>query len=79
MLIFTNKALSWTGYEKDSTNMIEISQGNLVREGLVIDFFDANNSQTHQAEVLLLEYDGSFTKLILFDIDLQKEREFLMD
>lgn len=67
------------GYERDSTNIIDIGPDNLTRVGLVIEIFDLNDSQSHEAEVISMEDNGNSLELVLFDIDLQKERVFLME
>ncbi|MDA7705749.1 DUF5334 family protein [Rickettsiales bacterium] len=72
-------SFAWIGYEKDSTNMMEIGSGNLVREGLVIEFFDFNENKMHEAEVTQMQDDGNMIELTLFDVDLQKKRIFLME
>ena len=72
-------SLAWTGYEDNSTNMIDIGKGNLVREGMIIEFFDFNENKIHEAEVILREYYGNVVELTLFDMELQKERIFLME
>lgn len=72
-------SLAWTGYEDNSTNMIDIGKGNLVREGLIIEFFDFNENKIHEAEVILIKYHGNMVELALFDMELQKKRIFLME
>tara|TARA_B110000259_G_scaffold41282_1_gene47379 strand:+ start:16212 stop:16496 length:285 start_codon:yes stop_codon:yes gene_type:complete len=76
---FVSSSFAWVGHEKDSTNMIDIGPNNLTRVGLVIEIFDLNNNQSHEAEVISMEDDGNSLELVLFDIDLQKERVFLME
>jgi hypothetical protein len=77
--VFTSNSFAWVGHEKDSTNMIDIGVNNLTRVGLIIEIFDLNDSQSHEAEVISMEGDGNSLELVLFDIDLQKERVFLME
>lgn len=78
-ILFSNISFAWIGYEDNSTNMIDIGQGNLVREGLIIEFFDFNENKIHEAEVISREYHGNMVELTLFDMELQKERIFLME
>ncbi|MFT4718671.1 MAG: hypothetical protein ACI9IL_001008 [Rickettsiales bacterium] len=77
--VFTSNSFAWMGYERDSTNIIDIGPDNLTRVGLVIEIFDLNDSQSHEAEVISMEDNGNSLELVLFDIDLQKERVFLME
>tara|TARA_Y100000389_G_scaffold38141_1_gene32440 strand:- start:10083 stop:10361 length:279 start_codon:yes stop_codon:yes gene_type:complete len=74
-----NPSFAWTGYEKDSTNIIDIGSGSLTRIGLIISFFDFVDNKSHDAEILSMENNGNFLEITLFDIDLQKERIFLME
>jgi hypothetical protein len=79
IIFFAHHCFAWTGFEENSRTMIDIGPGNLTREGLVIEFFDFADGELHDAEVLSMEEDGSFLILVLFDMDLQKERTFLME
>lgn len=79
-LIFLSlSARCWDGIDIKNRSLIEIGSGNLVREGLFIDFYDCEDGILHEAEVVLIEYlpDGN-ARLILKDLELSSKREFIM-
>ena len=78
-LILINSAISWTGYDYDNKTQIEIEAGNLVRENLVIQFYDNHDDNYHTAKIIYMDADAGGTKIILQDLDLKKERTFFME
>ncbi len=74
----TKACLAWDGYDYDNKTAIEIETGNLVREGLVIQFYDSKANDYHAAKVLFMESDAGGTRIQLQDLDSQKERVFIM-
>jgi hypothetical protein len=73
------QALAWRGYDFENKADIEIGDGNLVREGLIIQFYDNQSDNFHTAKVIFLEGMAGGTRLQVFDEDLQKERTFIME
>ena len=69
---------AWSGYDYDNKTQIEIGPGNLVREGLIIQFYDSKIDNYHTAKVLFVDEIAGGTRIQLEDLDLKKERTFLM-
>lgn len=78
ILLNTLPALAWTGYDYDNKTEIEIPQGNLVREGLIIQFYDSKIDNYHTAKVLFSDEVAGGTRIQLNDLDSKKERTFIM-
>lgn len=70
---------AWNGYDFNSKVEIDIGEGNLVREGLTIQFYDSKTDAYHSAVVLLLESAPGGTMLQVQDLDLKMERTFIME
>ncbi len=77
-LIFSNSVLAWSGYDFDNKTDIEIGDGNLVREGLTIQFYDAKEDNYHTAKVLFMESIAGGTRIQIDDLDSEKERTLIM-
>lgn len=73
-----NNANAWSGYDYDNKTEIDIGPGNLVREGLVIQFYDNRSDNFHTARVLFSEEIAGGTRLQIQDLDSKKERTFIM-
>lgn len=73
-----NSAFAWTGYDYDEKTTIEIEEGNLVREGLVIQFYDYKLDKYHAAKIIFMESVVDGTRLQVMDLDAKKERIFIM-
>lgn len=76
--LHANQSYSWTGYDYDNKTEIDIGPGNLVREGLVIQFYDSKTDNFHTAEILFMDSVVGGTRIQLKDLDIKKERTFLM-
>lgn len=72
-------ALAWRGYDFENKIDIDIGEGNLVREGLMIQFYDNQTDNFHTAKIIFMEGMAGGTRLQIFDEDLQKERIFIME
>lgn len=73
-----NTSYAWTGYDYDNKTEIEIGPGNLVREGLIFQFYDAKTDNYRTAKVLFVESVAGGTRIQLKDLDSKKERTFIM-
>jgi hypothetical protein len=76
--IIANVAYAWSGYDYDNKTEIDIGQGNLVREGLMIQFYDNKADDFKTAKVLLMEEIAGGTRIQVQDLDSKKERTFIM-
>lgn len=74
----TKSVLAWSGYDFDSKTTIEIEQGNLVKEGLIIQFYDYNLDKYHNAKINFIDSVVDGTRIQLEDLDAKKERTFIM-
>ncbi len=78
-LIFPKKLLAWDGYDYETNSAIEIGSGNLVREGLVFEYFDSRSNEYRSAEVIELNSLGDESELIVIDLEDDKQRTFIME
>jgi len=70
-------SLAWDGVDQNRNSPIEIGPGNLVREGLVIDFYDS--SELHTGRVITMNEIGNGTELVVADFnENNEERTFIM-
>ncbi len=78
--LFTNLSLvfAWEGYDYQNKTSIDISEGNLVREGYVIQFYDSKDDNFRTAKVNSIQSVAGGTEIIVFDLDSKKERQFIM-
>jgi hypothetical protein len=74
----TNSAYAWNGYDYDNKTEIEIGPGNLVREGLVIQFYDSKDDQYHTAKISFIDEVAGGSRIQLRDLDTKKDRTFIM-
>lgn len=73
-----NSGYAWTGYDYDNKTEVEIGPGNLVREGLVFQFYDSKADNYHTAKVLFMDSVAGGTRIQLRDLDIKKDRTFIM-
>ncbi len=71
-------AFSWSGFDYDNQTSIEISSGNLVREGNIIDFYQQKTNELLSAKVLNIGYFGNATELTLQDLHTNQKRVVMM-
>jgi hypothetical protein len=74
----SDPAFSWSGYDFDDETTIEIEEGNLVREGLLIQFYDYKLDKYHAAKIIFIDSVANGTRIQLEDLDAKKERTFIM-
>ncbi len=79
LLLFSNPALSWSGFDYENNATIDIGPGNLVRENTEITIFDWGTNNYHDVEILKMEDSFNGTKLEVMDLDLNKKRVFEME
>ncbi|MFT5702978.1 MAG: hypothetical protein ACJAZX_000691 [Rickettsiales bacterium] len=72
------KSWSWTGYDRQNGSEIEISSGNLVRDGEQIRFYDWQSDEDRKAEVEDIQYFPNSVKLEIYDYSADKTRIFDM-
>jgi len=70
--------MAWSGYDYDNKTEVDIGPGNLVREGLMIQFYDNKDDNYHTAKVLFMQSAAGGTEIQLHDLDTNKDRTFIM-
>jgi len=79
-LLNSSFCFAWDGLDPKKNSAIEIESGNLVREGMIIDFFDSADGNYHTGKVLMMNYASHATELTIEDFtEKHKERFFLMN
>ena len=77
--LFPKASLAWYGFDYDSKSSIDIDEGNLVRPGLVIDYYDRKIDDIKSAKVLYMESAPAGLEMKLKDIFTGEERIVFMD
>lgn len=73
----TDLSLAWEGFDQEKNSDIEIPPGNLVRENLIIEFYD--EEELHMGRVIEMNIDASGTELVIEDLNEDnQERIFIM-
>ena len=75
---FIKKAQAWSGYDYETKTEIDIGQGNLVREGSLIQFYDSKDDNFHTAKINFMQSSAGGIEVNLLDLDTKKERNFVM-
>jgi len=75
----SSQSYAWSGYDFDNKVDIEIDEGNLVREGLLIQFYDSRTDNYHGGKILLMESHPGGIELKIKDLDLDIIRTFIME
>jgi hypothetical protein len=77
-LNFAKKAQAWSGYDYETKTEIDIGQGNLVREGNFIEFYDSKDDNFHSAKINFMQSSAGGVEVSIIDLDTKKERNFIM-
>jgi len=77
-LNFAKKAQAWSGYDYETKTEIDIGQGNLVREGNFIEFYDSKDDNFHSAKINFMQLSAGGVEVSVIDLDTKKERNFIM-
>ena len=75
---FANKAQAWSGYDYETKTEIDIGQGNLVREGSLVEFYDSKDDNFHSAKINFMQSSAGGVEINVLDLDTKKERNFIM-
>jgi hypothetical protein len=78
--LFTNLSLvfAWEGYDYQNKTSIDISEGNLVREGYVIQFYETKSDNFRTAKIVYIQSVAMGTEIELIDLDNNQTRFFIM-
>lgn len=72
-------SFAWNGYDYESGNYVEIEEGNLVREGEEIEYYDYESGEYRYGEVQDIQSFGSGAEVEVYDYDSGEYRTFDMD
>jgi hypothetical protein len=75
LLTLSAGAQAWSGFDYDAGNFIEIEEGNLVRDGETIEYFDYENAEYRSAPVMSVDSD----EVVVYDQESGEYRTFNMD
>lgn len=70
---------AWDGFDYEEGAYIEIDEGNLVREGEEIEYFDYEDAEYKYATVEAMDGTGFGVELEIYDYDTGETRTFDMD
>lgn len=79
LLFLSSAALAWDGYDYDAGANVEIEQGNLVREGESIEYYDYNSGSYRTGDVESIERSGSSVEVEVYDDESGEYRTFEME
>lgn len=72
-------AMAWDGFDSDSGSSVEIEQGNLVRSGQTIEYFDHSTGDYSTGEVIDVTRYGNSVEVEVYDLNSGENRTFDMD
>ena len=70
---------AWDGYDSDAGTDVEIGQGNLVREGETIEYYDYSSGEYRNADVESINHYGGSVEVEVYDHDSGEYRTFEME
>lgn len=75
LLTLSVGAQAWSGFDYEVGNYIDIGEGNLVRDGETIEYFDYDNAEYRSGDVQSVDSD----EVIVYDQESGDYRTFAMD
>ncbi|WP_273994320.1 DUF5334 family protein [Vibrio parahaemolyticus] len=79
LFLYPLATLAWDGYDYESGNYVEIEDGNLVREGEEIEYYDYESGEYRYGDVESVESSGSGAEVEVYDHESGEYRTFEMD
>lgn len=77
--LLISNLFSWSGYDHENDTDIEIEQGNLVRSGNDIEYYDYNDGEYKNAQVDSIRSYGNSVELNVIDEETGEYRTFEME
>ena len=74
-----NKILAWDGYDWEAGSFVEIEDGNLVREGEEIEYYDYGTGEYKNVEVESIESTGGSVEIEVYDYESGEYKTLEMD
>lgn len=80
VIFFSNlpSILAWEGYDYQNKTSIDIGEGNLVREGYVIQYYETKSDNFRSAKIVNIQSITRATEIELIDLDNNMTRFFVM-
>ncbi len=79
LLVVSASCFAWDGYDYDTGSYIEIDEGNLVRPGKEIEYYDYGSGEYKYGDVESINGYGSSVEVEIYDSDTGEYRTFEMD
>ena len=79
IMLISIKAIAWDGYDYDSGSDVEIEQGNLVRPGEEIEYYDYGSGEYRYGDVESINSYGSIVEVEVYDQETDEYRTFEME
>jgi uncharacterized protein DUF5334 len=79
LVLSSTFAYGWDGYDYENGTHVEIDEGNLVRKGEEIEFYDYKNGEYQYGEVQEIQSSGSGAEVEVYDYESGEYRTFEMD
>ena len=79
LLVVATTSHAWDGYDYDKGSYIEIENGNLVRPGEEIEYYDYSSGEYKYGDVESIHSYGSSVEIEVYDSDTGEYRTFEMD
>lgn len=78
LAISSSQAMAWNGYDWDANSDITIESGNLVRQGLEIEYYDWSESEYKYGDVERIDRIGNTVEVEIYDYQEGEYRTFEM-
>jgi len=80
VIFFSNLSsiFAWEGYDYQNKTSIDIGEGNLVREGYVIQYYETKSDNFRSAKIVNIQSITRATEIELIDLDNNMTRFFVM-
>jgi predicted CopG family antitoxin len=79
LFLFPITVLAWDGYDYESGDYVEFEEGNLVREGEEVEYYDYDSGEYRYGDVESVESSGSGAEVEVYDYESGEYRTFEMD
>lgn len=79
VLLSCVSVMAWDGFDYNSGSPVEIEQGNLVRSGQTIEYFDHATGNYSTGDVIDVTRYGNSVEVEVYDLNSGENRTFDMD
>ncbi len=75
-LVFCHISFAWEGINIKNNSLVEIGSGNLVREGLIIEFYE--DGELHTGRIVTMNETSGGTELVIEDLSKENKEKTLV-